>query len=435
MVADVPNSVFSAFSFIGFILVSVPFYWHLEAWNTGTCLYMGWTAVQLLNSFINSIVWNNNAINWAPVWCDISIRIFIGANVGTLAASLCINRRLYYISKVQAVIVSKKEKQRAILIDLLIGLGIPILQMVLAYVVQGHRFDIYENIGCYPFIWNTWVAYPLQKTWPLALSMVSAFYAVLSIIEFAKRKAEFSQFISAHNNLTTSRYLRLMALAGVEILCGIPLSVYSIWLNVTYTPVYPWTGWADVHFNFSRVGQVPAVIWHSDPVLQASLESSRWFFVICAFIFFGFFGFADEAIKHYKLLYVSSAKRLGFNATFPGSKVSGSSVLVGSKPRPPPLNTSMRGTASITLPLYLANSKQKQTTRRISDLSFSDTSKLDSVIIIGPDPDYRKDSLAPHPSEELELEWPDIHISSPQHDPDVPRSVMPSPYLGARELV
>lgn len=42
------------------------------AWNTGTCLFMAWTGLACLNSFVNSIVWNGNVINWAPVWCDIS---------------------------------------------------------------------------------------------------------------------------------------------------------------------------------------------------------------------------------------------------------------------------------------------------------------------------------------------------------------------------
>lgn len=41
------------------------------AWNTGTCLYMIWTGLACLNQFINSIVWNRNAINWSPTWCDI----------------------------------------------------------------------------------------------------------------------------------------------------------------------------------------------------------------------------------------------------------------------------------------------------------------------------------------------------------------------------
>jgi pheromone a factor receptor len=83
------NHVFSAFSFITLILVLVPLPWHLEgmqcvpflvqhaddpstAWNMGTVIYMGWTSVSLLIYFINSVVWDGNIDNVAPVWCDIS---------------------------------------------------------------------------------------------------------------------------------------------------------------------------------------------------------------------------------------------------------------------------------------------------------------------------------------------------------------------------
>ena len=85
-----PNEVYTAFSFIGFVFCAIPFYWHLEgkgkhlrgwnillrpsdgtAWNTGTCLFMIWTGLGCLLQFINSIVWNKNIINRAPVYCDI----------------------------------------------------------------------------------------------------------------------------------------------------------------------------------------------------------------------------------------------------------------------------------------------------------------------------------------------------------------------------
>ena len=85
-----PNQLFSALAFIGFVLCAIPFYWHLEgkashsqpryhidlshpasAWNVGTCLFMAWAGLGCLNSFINSVVWNNSVQNFAPVWCDI----------------------------------------------------------------------------------------------------------------------------------------------------------------------------------------------------------------------------------------------------------------------------------------------------------------------------------------------------------------------------
>ena len=62
---------FPIVSALGFVLVLIPLPWHLEAWNSGTCYYIIWTALACLNSFINSIVWADDAINRAPVWCDI----------------------------------------------------------------------------------------------------------------------------------------------------------------------------------------------------------------------------------------------------------------------------------------------------------------------------------------------------------------------------
>lgn len=89
------NHVYSAFSFITLILVLIPLPWHLEgelpfvvfsrihpdivlpaAWNTGTVLYMLWTATSLLIHFINSIIWDGNVVNHSPTWCDICELIF-----------------------------------------------------------------------------------------------------------------------------------------------------------------------------------------------------------------------------------------------------------------------------------------------------------------------------------------------------------------------
>jgi len=63
--------LFPIASFLGFILVLMPLPLHLQAWNSGTCFYVFWTSIACLNQFINSVVWASDAINRAPVWCDI----------------------------------------------------------------------------------------------------------------------------------------------------------------------------------------------------------------------------------------------------------------------------------------------------------------------------------------------------------------------------
>ncbi|KAL0952910.1 hypothetical protein HGRIS_007125 [Hohenbuehelia grisea] len=362
-----PNPLFSTFAFAGFLLVSIPLPWHLEAWNTGTCLYMMWTAIGCLNQFINSIVWNGNTVNWAPVWCDISSRIIIGINVAIPAASLCINRRLYHIACVQSVTITKAEKRRAIMVDLAIGLGLPVLGMILQYIPQGHRFNIFEDVGCFPFTYNTPVAYPLVYCWPVAIGLVSGYYCIRSILAFNKRRTQFKELLSANSNLNSSRYFRLMGLAAIEVLLTVPIGSWAIYLNVS-AGIQPWLGWADTHLDFSRVDTYPALLWRFNKINEMSIELTRWSIIICAFVFFFFFGFADEARKHYRLALNSVAKRVGystgtFSSTTSSQNVKRSNHGVGST-----------GTG-VTLPVFV---HQDYLVKRDSLASFSDMSFMDA---------------------------------------------------------
>ncbi|KAJ7469378.1 pheromone receptor Rcb3 B45 [Mycena galericulata] len=340
---DPTYPAFPLFSFLGFILVLIPLPWHFQAWNSGTCLFMIWTALSCLISFINSLVWRASVLDVAPVWCDISTRLIVGIAVAIPAASLCINRRLYKIASCQTVSVSKAEKRRAVFVDLAIGLGIPFIQMPLQFIVQGHRYDIIENVGCYPTTYNVVPAYPLSYLWPNVIGLISATYCILTLRAFLHRRAQFAQFLSASApSLTPTRYFRLMALASLELLLNIPLSTYGLYLSASRSAIQPWISWANTHADFSFVGQVPAVLWRADKHTQATVELSRWAGVLCAFAFFAFFGFAAEARKHYALAFWALATRVGYkrpaDGRLPWSKAktaSGAPALPISLPRSP----------------------------------------------------------------------------------------------------
>ncbi|KAG6835352.1 hypothetical protein H0H93_002261 [Arthromyces matolae] len=203
-------------------------------------------------------------------------------------------------------------RRRAVVVDLAIGLGIPAIQMPLQFVVQGHRYDIWEDIGCYPTTVNTPPAYPLTFVWPNVIGLISAVYCtVLSLRAFMKHRARFSEFITSNTTLTTNRYFRLMSLATVELVFSTPISAYGLYLNATHKPIYPWQGWANLHFDWYLIDQYPAVLWRANRIETITLELSRWSLVFCAFLFFGFFGFANEAKKHYRLALSAVAKRFG----------------------------------------------------------------------------------------------------------------------------
>lgn len=129
---------------------------------------------------------------------------------------------------------------------------------------------------------------------------------------FWKRKAQFSEMLSSNTSLTMHRYFRLMALATIELLCTTPFSAYFIYLDATSMPISPYRGWADLHFGYSRVDQVPSVIWHLSSKEVLALELTRWLMIVCALVFFLFFGFAEEARRHYKMAFWRVAKAVGY---------------------------------------------------------------------------------------------------------------------------
>ncbi|KAJ7809993.1 pheromone B alpha 1 receptor [Mycena olivaceomarginata] len=363
-----PNWVFSMFAFIGVLCSSIPLPWHLEAWNTGTCLYMIWSALACLVFFVNSIVWNGTVLDLSPTWCDISTHFLNGFNLAIPACSLCINRRLYQIASVRSVTKTRAEKHRAIMIDLAIGLGLPLLQIPLQYIVQGHRYNIFEDVGCIGETFETPVAIVLFHLPPLLVGCVSAVYCVLSIRAFYATRAQFKELLSSSNNLNLNRYVRLMLLAGTDIAMTIPLSIWVLWVNARIVGISPWISWADTHSNFSRVVQVPGVIWRSDPYTVASLETTRWVTVVCSLLFFAYFGFADEAMKNYRGAWWSVAKRVGYSGAT--SSATGLSSSNGGSSKYPQM--SVRG----TLPVFI----RKDTSQKRDSFDSFTSSDINSSI-------------------------------------------------------
>ena len=95
---------------------------------------------------INSIIWNHNTVNWAPVWCDISefsftlinddftgaylviaSRFIVGISIALPATLLLINRRLYLLASQITRVPSQADKNREIIIDLVVGIGLPVI--------------------------------------------------------------------------------------------------------------------------------------------------------------------------------------------------------------------------------------------------------------------------------------------------------------------
>ncbi|KAJ3912395.1 pheromone receptor [Lentinula edodes] len=316
--SDPTFPLFPVLSFIGFVLSVIPLPWHLQAWNSGTCAFMLWVGCFCLTLFCNSLIWADNAINVAPVWCDISAQVIAGAGVGIPASILCISRRLYHITSTRTVSITRDDKRRAIFEDIAIAAGLPILVLILHIIVQGHRFDIIEEYGCSPPTYNTLPAYFLYYMWPVLIGLVSFVYSSLTLRTFYVRRIQFNQALSSNNAMNPNRYLRLMLLALIDIMCTMPLGIYVIYVSLKGVGLAPWISWADTHYNFGRVVLIPAVIWRNDPINFAAIQINRWLPIICAFVFFALFGFAEEAMKNYRRAFWSVVRPLGLHPASQG---------------------------------------------------------------------------------------------------------------------
>ncbi|KAH8984400.1 STE3-domain-containing protein [Lactarius deliciosus] len=364
---------------------------------------MAWVGLGCLIQCINSIVWNGNMIIRIRVYCDIVTRFQIGLNVAISACSLCINRRLYKIATTKAVMVTRSEKRRAVITDLLIGLGIPILQILartytflsssaswlngyfVDIVVSGHRFNIIEDFGPYPSIVLMTPSIPLFLVWPIVVGTVSLFYCFMTIYHFHKRGRQFSQIMSSNRGLNQSRYFRLMCLALIEVLGTIPLASFVLSYNIRLG-FHKWVSWADTHSNYQRIIQISSIVWKSDNVARILYEFNRWSLVMCAFIFFAFFGFADEARKHYRLVYTSIASRVGLSTS--NGKLSGSSHATSSFP-----HMSSKGGVTISVTQTSGDFK------RDSMFSVSDRLSIPSISIASDlKPDFKTDPYSPSES-------------------------------------
>ena len=201
-----------------------------------------------------------------------------------------------------------------------------------------YSYGIFEDIGCQTLTSFSVPGIFLFIGWPLVIGCVSfvycCTYALLTspsrlsahlstamiIYHFIKRKHQLAEVMSSHQGLHRSRYIRLMLLAGSEMIITVPYS--SFLLSVAFKSGLVKFSWSTLRHNYTHVPQFSTVEWQSDPVEHAILEVDAWSLVYCSFIFFAFFGFVDEARGHYRRVYSSITRRVGFSkssGTFTGS--------------------------------------------------------------------------------------------------------------------
>ena len=152
-------------------------------------------------------------------------------------------------------------------------------------------------------ILDTWVTLVIISTPPILLEYVAGVYGCLSIDAFYNRsKLNETRSNNGPNlNLNANRYIRLIFFSACTLLCGIPITLFYLYLTIM--SLVPFPGLIQQHNNFSQIIQLPAVDWRADTLKELSYELNRWMIIFGAIAFFAIFGFTEESRNNYRAMF------------------------------------------------------------------------------------------------------------------------------------
>ena len=144
--------------------------------------------------------------------------------------------------------------------------------------------------------------------------------------KFYRHSRDINRFLQSNNSVSRNNYMRILALASIDVLITLPVNMANIVLNVTETlsqgsmPFY--FGWTYDHTDWAPVGYsyAEAVALGASEVV--SLYFSQWTSPILAFVIFGLFGVTSEARASYWRIIYAIGRWFGWKPTPPQAPTS-----------------------------------------------------------------------------------------------------------------
>ncbi|KAI9746626.1 MAG: a-factor receptor [Claussenomyces sp. TS43310] len=286
----------SVFACLAFLLLIVPFIWHYRNRNVGACTLIFYLNLQNMFTCINAIIWPNE--NYDSWWigtglCDIEVKLQQPLVTGVVCSVACIFRNLANALDTDHAHISltSASKRRKAFIDIAICCGLPILQIVLHYIIQVNRYYIGAIGGCAASYDNSWPTIVIMYIWPVVLSLMSCYYAVVVITRLYRHRSQFSAILASSGSFTSSRFLRLFIMSSSLLLVYTPVNIYFFYVNVNIT----WISydWAAIH---------DPTLWNIIvflPVMGAR-TFDRWVPIAMSIFVFAAFGMGGDALQTYK---------------------------------------------------------------------------------------------------------------------------------------
>nr|DBA11516.1 TPA_inf: STE3 [Pseudozyma tsukubaensis] len=321
MFNTIPITVLSV---LGGLLVAtlIPSYYRSK--NVPVLLSIFWLLITCICNTLNTAGWQDStAIKWVP-YCEISIRVVYASTFALQCCSLLLLSRLEAIAATRYVSLTESAKKRRMIVELTVGLILPILFIALGIVSQGHRYDIIENFGPVISIYPTALSIIFSTAPVLLASVIAVLYACACAWWLFLRRRQLSAVLSSSGSgVSLSQYVRLFGLSCMELAWTVPINWTVQMQNLfnrygTGSVLYPYSSWASVHAGFSYIGQYTIEELEATPVGKKNLPIlylGSVSIAISCILFMAFLGTSNEVSKD-----LASRFRRIFGALRPSSK-------------------------------------------------------------------------------------------------------------------
>lgn len=277
---------------IAVVALLPPLAWHSRSKNIPAIILIIWLLIMNITCIVNAGIWSEVDFmsRWeGKGWCDIVIKLQVGANIGISCAVTNITYNLHQILKADSVIPDMNSWKK-ICIDLLISLLTPIMVMGFSYLLQVFRYGIVRYNGCQNLLSPTWITTVLYTMWMLIWSVIGAIYACLVLFVFYKKRKDVRDILYCTNSgLNITRFARLLIFCFIIILVMFPFSIFTFTQDLK-----------EVSGRYDFKSTHRDVFWstiikvdHGKPMY------SIWLYVLMSYLVFFIFGLGADALNMY----------------------------------------------------------------------------------------------------------------------------------------
>ncbi|KAI0028108.1 GPCR fungal pheromone mating factor [Vararia minispora EC-137] len=289
------QALLPVFSFLSILLLVLIIPGQLKSNTIPAMSIICWLFVCNIIHTANSIAWADNTNTHAPIWCDISTKILLGAMVAVPGSLLCLSRQLELVSSRYEHTKMPSPRYKAI-VEFIMCIAIPFLYMSLHTIVQFRRFSVLENLGCQAAVHDSIPGLVLVWLPPFVISAVAFLYNCSAVVNITKSHLNSVAYFPSAPEMQLSLFIRRLVFLTVAVLyTGV---AYTVILSWSSTNLLPWTSIAQVHAGF---GQVEIIQSRTQLAVQSNLI--WWSIPTWSLLLFALSVFGEETKKGYRKIW------------------------------------------------------------------------------------------------------------------------------------